>query len=161
MLSYCFNFENSILIIKRILTFLSERSSEIAFYTNFLCGRCFFFQYRFIQVCILYLFLWKTIFSSFYVFYMFCVWNAPFMDFLWHSYYLHTRVRRSVICSDFKKFTCKNKCLIKLITKSMPLKRFWILEISFIRENVEHSQNERVKWFIRKKWKKWIIKKNY
>ena len=44
MLSYCFNFENSILIIKRILSFLSERSSEIAFYTNFLCGHCFFFN---------------------------------------------------------------------------------------------------------------------
>ena len=89
---------------------------------------------------------------------MFCVWNANFIDFLWHSYYLHRGVRRSVICSDFIKITCKNKCRIQVITKNMPPKRFWILEISFIRKNVEHSQNERVKWFIKKEMKKWIIK---
>ena len=37
-----FKFENSVLINKRSLTFLSERSSEIAFYTNFLCGHYIF-----------------------------------------------------------------------------------------------------------------------
>ena len=71
----CFNFENSNLITKRILTFLSERSSETEFYTYCLCGH-YFFQYTFMQVWILYLFLWKTNFLSFYVFYMFCVLNS-------------------------------------------------------------------------------------
>ena len=42
MLVSYFNFESSILIIKRILTFSSERGYEIAFYTNCVV---IFFQY--------------------------------------------------------------------------------------------------------------------
>ena len=46
MLVSYFNFESSILIIKRILTFSSERGYEIAFYTNFLCGHFFSIHVR-------------------------------------------------------------------------------------------------------------------
>ena len=42
----------------------------------------------------------------------------------------------------------------------MPPKRFWILEISFITKNVEHSQNERVKCFIKKNWKNELLERN-
>ena len=37
---------------------------QSSFYALFACGHCFV-QYEFIQVCILYLFFWKTRFSSF------------------------------------------------------------------------------------------------
>ena len=46
MLVSYFNFESSILIIKRILTFSSERGYEIAFYTNFMCGHFFSIHVR-------------------------------------------------------------------------------------------------------------------
>ena len=42
---------------------LGQRGYEIVFYVSFVCGH-YFVQYRFMQVCIFYLFFWKPRFLS-------------------------------------------------------------------------------------------------
>ena len=42
---------------------LRQRSYEILFYVSFVCGH-YFLQYKFMQVCIFYLFFWKPRFLS-------------------------------------------------------------------------------------------------
>ena len=69
-------------------------SYEIAFYALFFRSH-FFVQYGFIQVCIFYLFFWKTSFLSFCAFCVFCLsWIRPNLNQLLHhlcNHYLYSR----------------------------------------------------------------------
>ena len=90
------------------------RSYEIVFYALFVC-RHYFVQYGFIQVCIFYLFFWKTSFlssSAFCVFLPFlcriqC--NLHILSIICAIIVYIVGVRNSMFCSHLLEANCKSR----------------------------------------------------
>ena len=132
------------------------RSYETVFYELFLCGH-YFIQYRFLQVYVFFLFLWKTssfCLSAYFVFSACSALDVIFINFCSIcviSIYI-VGVRYSVFSSRLSLLTqtiSKDryqaiKTWLQLLIKSMPAGSFWVLKIISIKKNVEHLQNERL-----------------
>ena len=106
-----------------------------------MCGN-YFFQYGFMQVCIFYLFIYKTIFLSFCVFcvYFFCMKFDVILNFFNISIMIVYIVGVRCFCSHLLEANCRNKYMSKiwlqLSVKNIPSESFWVLKIYFVKKNV-------------------------